>query len=131
MEHDQQKATVQWFRMKWPALTPYLFSIPNGSVLAGYDAAKRGQHMQYLLDEGFAQGLPDLFLAYPRRQYHGLVLEMKDVGRTRSSVTVEQRQYLNHFRKAGYAAAWAAGVDAAIIVIQSYMDGLFDENLYL
>jgi len=131
MEHDQQKAAVQWFRIQYPALKPYLFSIPNGSVLAGYDAAKRGQHMQYLLDEGFATGLPDLMLLYPRKCYHGLVLEMKDEGRTRSAVTIEQRNYLDAFRRVGYAAAWAAGFDAAREVISSYMNGVFNEELYL
>jgi VRR-NUC domain len=47
-----------------------LFSIPNGGHRSVMDASD-------LLSEGLLKGIPDLFLAVPSQNYHGLFIEVK------------------------------------------------------
>ena len=78
--------------------------------------------MAYLKKEGFKKGASDLFIAVPKRDKHGLWLEMKDGGKTLCSVTQEQREHIDLMLEMGYAACWAAGFDAAQAIVRAYMD---------
>ena len=119
-EHDEQVAVVDWFNLKYPKYQACLIAIPNGAMLAG-SPKKRGFQMHRLKREGLKPGVPDLFLAVPRGKYHGMWLEMKDNGKTRSSLTKAQWEYLVLMRENGYFAAWAAGAESAMSSIENYM----------
>ena len=56
-EHSEQVAFVQWFRLQFPGIL--VFSIPNGSYLAG-DIAARARQVARLKAEGMVAGVPDL-----------------------------------------------------------------------
>ena len=70
-EHDLQVSCVRWFRLQYPQYAKLLFAIPNGGQRNAVVAAK-------LKAEGVQAGVPDLFLAVPGGDYHGLWIEMKN-----------------------------------------------------
>ena len=69
-EHDIQVQCVNWFAYYFPDYEPYFWSTPSG----GYRSLKTAKAMKA---EGQKAGVPDLFLAYPAKGYHGLFIEMK------------------------------------------------------
>lgn len=70
-EHDLQVACINWFRATHKGIATMLFAIPNGGWRNPTTAAK-------LKAEGVVAGVPDLFLAVPSGEYHGLFIEMKN-----------------------------------------------------
>lgn len=76
------------------------------------------------------RGYPDLFIAAPRGEYHGLFLELKRDGTTiykRDGDVVanehirEQKEILDHLNRLGYYAVFAVGFDKAKDTIDWYM----------
>lgn len=82
-EHNLQVGCVRWFRLQYPKLAPLMFAIPNGGWRNATVAAK-------LKAEGVMPGVPDLMLACPAGQYHGLFIEMKNGKQGRVSDSQEQ-----------------------------------------
>lgn len=119
-EHEQQKGLMDWWAKSYPKYYECLFAIPNGSVLAG-DKKQRAIQMNKLKAEGFKPGVSDLFLMIARHGYHGLFIEMKNEGKTKSSVTEPQWEHIRCAREQGYKAEWCAGIDEAIKLITEYM----------
>lgn len=114
----EQCRVVAWFRMQYRPLIKCLFSIPNGSVLAG-DKAKRAMQMARLKREGVMPGVADLFLMVAKQGHHGLFIEMK---RSDGGVlSDEQANFLAVARTQGYKAVVCAGSDEAIAVIKDYL----------
>ena len=68
-----------------------LFSIPNGQWIAGEGRRKQALIAKYKA-EGLTPGVPDLLLCVMRGGYGALFIEMKDAGKTWSSVTKLQRE---------------------------------------
>lgn len=116
-ESDCQKQVIQWFRLQYPDRV--IFAIPNGAWLSG-DVARRAILMNKAKGEGLLPGVSDLFIAYPVLCFHGLFLEMKDVGKTWCHVTKHQRGFMERVRKDGYCASWAAGFEEAKEGIEDY-----------
>lgn len=77
--------------------------------------------MVKLKKAGFKSGVSDLTICVPRGTYHGMFLEMKDVGKTWADVTKAQREHLELMEEMGYYTGWAAGADIAIKMIKGYM----------
>lgn len=77
--------------------------------------------MNKLKKEGFKTGIQDLMLAYPHNGYSGLFLEMKDEGKTESSLSKDQKKYNRIFAEVGYKTAWAAGFEEAKVIIENYL----------
>lgn len=119
-EHKHQAAVMDWWEKSHPKYYACLFSIPNGTVLAG-NASQRARQMNKLKAEGLKPGVSDLFLMIPRGGYHGLFIEMKDVGKTKCSVSIPQWEHIHEARAQGYRAEWCAGVDQAIELLTEYM----------
>lgn len=132
LEEDEQALVVQWAALKrteFGLLTRHLFSIPNGAYLAGSEK-KRGAQMGRLQRAGLRVGASDLFVALPRRQWHGLYVEMKKervAFRSRAeadgAVSDEQRIFGEDMLEAGYLWIVAYGFDEAKHVIEAYVDG--------
>ena len=128
-ESAEQASVIQW----WVAYARtkglderLLFSVPNGSVLAG-DARRRGIQMARLKREGLRPGVPDLMLARPKYSglpgastglFAGLFVEMKRRGGKPSKHQVE---YADLLRRSGYNVVIAQGFDEAVRAIRAYI----------
>ena len=117
-EHDEQAAVIKWFSLKYPDYEKCLIAYPSGAIIGGRN--KWGL-IAKLKKEGWRKGVPDLFLAVPAGGFNGLWIEMKDAGKTRSSVSAEQLEHLDLMAKMGYFAIWCAGATAAIETIDNYL----------
>lgn len=141
-ESQHQTAVIDWFNHYAPTrgIDPrLLFSVPNGSVLAG-DARHRAIQMARLKREGLRAGCPDLFLAIakdssqipdrlnPKVKYtmtryggpifNGLFIELKRVG---GKPTAAQLDYATLLRNQRYDVIIAEGADEAIRAITAYL----------
>jgi hypothetical protein len=93
LESSLQIACVKWFRMQHPRLL--LFSIPNGGKRSVVTAS-------ILKAEGCLAGIPDIFLAYPHPNYHGLFIEMKA---GKGKLSDNQKAVIPQLEAAGYKVA--------------------------
>lgn len=117
-EHWEQAQLVRWFSVK------YRNRYPADCLIATPNAGKRsftvGKRMR---QEGLRKGALDLMLRIPSAGAHGLMIEMKRDGATRSEVTDEQFGDIGLCLSMGYAATWCAGHREAIAVIEAYLGG--------
>ena len=102
-EHDEQKAFIRWFRMRFPGVLVH--SIPNGAHLAG-DAKRRAMQMQRLKDEGLVVGIPDTFI--PKWATY-VEMQPSEGG----VVSPEQAAIHADLRRCGYVVIVAHGWDEA------------------
>lgn len=117
-ETVEQTTVVSWFRVQHRKIADCLFSIPNGSVLAG-DKKQRAMQMARLKREGVLPGVADLFLMIAKQGHHGLFIEMKrkDGGK----LSLAQKNFLSAALNQGYQAVVCTGADEAINVIKDYL----------
>ena len=114
-EAQHQANVIKWsqqphIRTQWPELA-LLFHIPNG----GTRDAIEGKHLK---QQGVKPGVPDLFLAAPSGQYHGLFIEMKsDSGRTSEA----QKWWIEQLNSSGYFAEVCHGWQSAVRVLEWYL----------
>ncbi len=122
LEHDEQKALCAWWGIQckaWGYTREMLFSIPNAQPLMRF-ATNPNAFISYLRVEGFRDGVPDLMLAIPCGEYHGLFCEMK---RTKGSVVAEdQDDYKTLLLSQGYYACIAYGFEDAKSHITRYLN---------
>lgn len=119
-EHDGQCALMDWWAKQWPKYYECLFSIPNGSYLAGNEKQRKIQ-MNYLKAEGLKPGVSDLFLMVARSGYHGLFIEMKCRDKKKAKVSEPQKEHILRAREQGYMAEVCYGFDEAQKLIHRYM----------
>ena len=112
-EHDEQAALIQWAETivvtgRAPQLA-CLFAIPNGAQTKNYLMGNK------LVEEGLKKGIPDLFLAYPNSESHGLFVEMK-FGKNKPSK--EQAEWEDRLTASGYkcVTCWS-WIDAARLIL--------------
>lgn len=113
-EHDEQVALFAWMKLAHPEAWAHCYAIPNG----GHRHAAVARKMKA---EGVRKGVPDLCLALPRRNWHGLYVELKATGTTACAVSKEQREWISRLLYAGYQARVAHGFDEAKQVIEDYL----------
>ena len=121
-EHQEQVLVVSWFKRQYLSYEGCIIAIPNGTHIAGDDRV-RAMKMRKMKKEGFKSGVSDLFITVPvgaKNGYAGLWIEMKAKGKTLSSVSEAQMGHLILMRTMGYRAEWAAGFDAAKVIIENY-----------
>ena len=115
LEHTEQVNLMKWWAL---ACRTYqldermLFAIPNGGQRNIIVAAKMKQ-------EGIRSGIPDLFLAVPKKDYHGLFIEMKKVKGGR--VSENQKEMINVFNNFHYLAIVCNGWIEAKKAIEEYL----------
>ncbi|HHT9135863.1 MAG TPA: hypothetical protein ACFYEK_01320 [Candidatus Wunengus sp. YC60] len=140
-EENLQIKVCNYIRLKYPHLI-FNCDIASGMRLPIYIAAKCKKMRS-------GRGYPDLFIAYPKKQYHGypiplgeeddpehaptiyhgLFLELKKEGtRLRkgngsmaSPHLEEQEAILSKLRSCNYMAYFAVGYDQAIKIIDNYL----------
>ena len=116
-EHTEQVAVIQWYRYQYPKYAECLWSIPNGSHLAG-DSRLRAIKMNNMKAEGLKVGVSDLFLMIPKSNWHGLFLEMKVKG---GKLSDSQKEFMGLATLMGYQAVVCYGFDEAKDAITEYL----------
>lgn len=116
-EHELQVHCIEWFRWKRGVFKDLLFAIPNGGQRDIRVASR-------LKAEGVIAGVPDLFLAVPMGNYHGLFIEMKNG--TAGRVSEAQKREMEALRCQGYGAVVCHCLDEFIEIIEKYLHGDLD-----
>jgi hypothetical protein len=112
-ERQEQAAFVEWAMLqKIPR--DYLLSIPN-------EGERTISYAMMLKRNGLRKGVCDLLLAYPAHGRHGLWLELKSRGR--STISPEQRLWINRMNAIGYVAVIAYGWEQAAKYVEDYLAG--------
>lgn len=114
-EHSEQKFLFEWWdimcqRYKIPS--ELLFAIPNGGKRDVVTA-------KLLKDEGVKAGVPDIFLAVPRKEFSGLFIEMKK--RKGGVVSEKQANMIDLLNRNGYKAIVCHGAEEAVKQIVGYL----------
>ena len=113
-EHQEQVWLFEWagWRIREIPQLALLWANPNGGLRNKITAAK-------LKAEGVKPGVPDLFLAVPVGDCHGLFIEMKK--RRGGRLEPEQAEMLAQLRQRGYACAVCRSWPEAVRVILDYL----------
>lgn len=123
-EAEIQANIALCLRMQYPDV---LFHSDYGSGIKLRPWQAKVQQMQ----NGGRRGWPDLFIAEPKDNYAGLMIELKKDG-TRlkkkngewaSDHIREQAEVLEQLREKGYRAEFAVGYKEAIELIDDYLGG--------
>ena len=114
-EHLNARALMHWWAITAPRLgvnSRLLAAIPNG----GHRHIRTAMKMKA---EGVQAGMPDYFLFVPRRQFHGLAIELKAPKTGRMSE--HQKEIRALLEGQGYEFCVAFGWDEARIAIEKYL----------
>lgn len=109
-ESAEQIRLVARVRQFYPDVV--VFAIPNGGGRSVMEATK-------LKEEGVLAGVPDLFVAEPRGEFHGLFIEMKRL--KGGSVSDKQKKIHAELSALGYMVAVCEGARVAWEVFETYM----------
>lgn len=123
-EGPEQIAVIEWFEAQYPAFGSFLMHIPNGGKRTRFEAF-------HFVKEGVRKGVPDLFLPLPRHGYHGLWIEMKAPPGFSSSLSADQKEWLERLYRQGFAVAVSHGREPAITLLGGYMRNAFSMHSLL
>lgn len=93
-ERSIQKAFFDWLSFSYPEIHKLglVYHVPNGGSRNKIEAKN-------LQRAGVMAGIPDVVVAIPNQQYHGLYLEFKAPG---NSVTKTQEKVIGGLKEQGY-----------------------------
>lgn len=114
-EHAEQVALFRWWSLyaRTRGLQEcLLFAIPNGGRRDAVTGAR-------LKAEGVRAGVPDMFLAIPRKNAPGLFLELKR--QKGGHVSGNQKKMLQELSEAGYSVRVCRGWNEAKTTIEQYV----------
>lgn len=111
---------ASWSESRYPELR-WLHHIPNGGSRNKQEAVK-------LKQMGVKAGVSDLHLPFPKGAYIGLYIEMKYGS---NKPTKEQIEFLSTMQDAGHLVMVCYSSEAAIEVIQQYLEFGKDKLLQL
>lgn len=98
--------------MQFNHLAKLLFAIPNGGKRNGFEAKN-------LKNEGVRPGVPDLFLAIPKKGYAGLFLELK---KGKNKLTENQSVYFDLLQQNNYLVKIVYSFDEFKKIITEYLN---------
>lgn len=112
-EHKIQCAIVKWFYYAYPAYRGgCLFAVPNGGH-------RNIQTARSLKAEGVTSGVSDLLLLVPKREYHGLCIEVKTpVGRQSDN----QKNWQRIIEAQGYRYEIVRSLDEFAELVRWYLN---------
>ena len=113
-EAQEQAIVISWCEMQksiYPELH-MIFSIPNGGYRNKIEAVN-------LKKTGVKSGVPDLMLAVPKGNYHGLFIEMKW---GQNKCTPNQKKWILRLSKLGYKVKVCYSSVEAISTIKEYLE---------
>lgn len=128
-EAELQKQVAIYIRMQYPDVI-FHSDFGSGVKLSPWQA--RMQKMQ----NGGRRAWPDMMIAEPIGNYHGLFIELKregarlkkQNGEWASSHIAEQNIMLNELSNKGYKAEFAIGFEQALDLIDDYLGGKHARN---
>ena len=126
---ELQKQVAIYIRMQYPDV---IFHSDFGSGVKLTPWQARMQKMQ----NGGRRAWPDMMIAEPIGNYHGLFIELKregarlkkQNGEWASSHIAEQNIMLNELSNKGYKAEFAIGFEQALDLIDDYLGGKYARN---
>lgn len=112
-EHRIQCAIVKWFYYAYPAYRGgCLFAVPNGGH-------RNIQTARSLKAEGVTSGVSDLLLLVPKREYHGLCVEVKTpIGRQSDN----QKNWQRIIEAQGYKYCIVRSLDEFVELVRWYLN---------
>lgn len=110
IESLHQKAFFQWLAYWNPEASKLTWHTPNG----GKRNVIEGSNFKQM---GVKPGVPDVFMAVPHGDYHGLFIEFKA---GKNSLTQMQNEMMLNLRQKGYMAEACYSVEDAIEIVRSY-----------
>jgi hypothetical protein len=113
-EHNEQRAFFEWVAVQkniHPELK-MMFAIPNGFMSTIRQRSK-------MVVEGMQSGVPDIFLAVAKKNYHGLFMEMKIKG---GRISPNQQDWLKRLDEQGYYDSVCYSADEAIELVKWYLN---------
>ena len=102
--------TQPWFK--------YLLHIPNEFPFNALPQKIKWGYLRKRQMRGAQKGAPDLFLAYPNRNYHGLWIELK---RPKQFLRPEQDAFLKLQEQNGYDTWWGSNINELIAYVLNYI----------
>lgn len=128
-EAELQKQVAIYIRMQYPDVI-FHSDFGSGARLSPWQA--RMQKIQ----NGGRRAWPDMMIAEPMGNYHGLFIELKregarlkkQNGEWASSHIAEQNIMLNELSNKGYKAEFAIGFEQALDLIDDYLGGKHARN---
>jgi len=110
-EAGVQKAVIDYLKYTYPGA---LYCASAGGVRTSMKQAIK------MKATGYVKGVPDLQIFEPMGNYHGLLIEIKDI---KGVVSKEQKEWIKELNKRGYYATSSKGYEATIQVINDYFAG--------
>ncbi len=120
-EIDLHLAVCRFISLKYPNV---LFFSDGSGLRMSIGLAKQFKRLRS------SNGVPDLFIAEPRKGYHGLFLEikkkdagvfLKDGSLSKNKHVREQAAVLDHLSHKGYFAAFGIGLDQCCEIVDYYL----------
>lgn len=108
-EHDEQATLFQ--ALLYHPECKWVHAVPNGGYRSKLTAVN-------LRREGVKKGVWDIFIPYPRGEYHGMYIEMKY---GKNKLTPEQVGFKNDMEPQGYLCCVAYDWFTAYSFIMDYM----------
>lgn len=113
IEATHQKVFFRWLQLAFPKARSLTFAVPNG----GRRDAAEGAHLKA---QGVTAGVPDIFMAVPHVNYHGLFIEFK-AGKNKP--TALQAAFINRLRDAEYKVDVCYSYEEARTIVIEYLKG--------
>jgi hypothetical protein len=110
-EAGVQKSVIDYIKYQYPHV---LYCASAGGVRTSMKQAIK------MKATGYVKGVPDLQIFEPVGNYHGLLIEIKDL---KGVVSKEQKQWIKDLNDRGYYATYCKGVESTIKVIDDYFKG--------
>lgn len=110
-EHTEQSRFFAVLRRLGHPCSERAFAIPNGFLDS---KSKRIRAWQ----EGVVSGVPDVFIPFPSKGFHGLFLEFKAPG---GRVTKAQAEFLAYASSVGYKAQTVYSLKEALCALNDYL----------
>lgn len=110
-EAGVQKAVIDYIKYQYPHV---LYCASAGGVRTSMKQAIK------MKATGYVKGVPDLQIFESVGNYHGLLIEIKDV---KGVVSKEQKEWINKLNERGYFATYSKGFEATVKVIDDYFKG--------
>jgi hypothetical protein len=110
-EAGVQKAVIDYLKYTYPQA---LYCASAGGIRTSMKQAIK------MKATGYVKGVPDLQIFEPMGNYHGLLIEIKDI---KGVVSKEQKEWISQLNKRGYFATYSKGFEATIKVINDYFEG--------
>lgn len=110
-EAGVQKSVIDYIKYTYPSA---LYCASAGGVRTSMKQAIK------MKATGYVKGVPDLQIFEAVGNYHGLLIEIKDI---KGVVSKEQKQWIKDLNDRGYFATYCKGYEATIKVIDDYLKG--------